>query len=154
MPDSCYQAIINWMKKRHGWNIQKEWIVDAGRGIGFHWAVKAYTHPGDNVIVQTPVYYPFFKAVKFNGCHIVENQLQCTNGRYEIDFLTIWNANSIPHQKSCYCAARTIRSGGFELGEELTRLANPVQEEHHVVLCSDEIHSISFFEAAVIRRPP
>ncbi len=71
----------------------KEWIVlTPGVVSGFHWAVKAYTHPGDNVIVQTPVYYPFFKAVKFNGCHIVENQLQCTNGRYEIDFDDL-NAN-------------------------------------------------------------
>ena len=143
-PDSSYQAIINWMKKRHGWNIQKEWIVfTPGVVSGFHWAVRAYTHPGDSVIVQTPVYYPFFKAVKFNGCQIVENQLKFRNGQYEIDFDDLERKFDVRTKVLLLCSPHNP-VGRVWTPAELARLAN-LCLEHHVVLCSDEIHSDLIF---------
>ncbi|GAK60430.1 aminotransferase class I and II [Candidatus Vecturithrix granuli] len=144
VPDSCYQAIINWMKKRHGWNIEKEWIVlTPGVVSGFHWAVRAYTHPGDSVIVQTPVYYPFFKAVKFNGCQMVENQLKFSNGQYEIDFDDLARKFDSRTKVLLLCSPHNP-VGRVWTRPELARLAN-LCLEHNVVLCSDEIHADLIF---------
>ena len=144
VPDSCYQAIINWMKQRHGWDIQKEWIVQTpGVVSGFHWVVRACTTPGDSVIVQTPVYYPFFKAVKFNGCQMVENQLQYVNGRYEIDFDDLERKFDSRTKVLLLCSPHNP-VGRVWTRDELTRLAN-LCREHNVVVCSDEIHSDLIF---------
>ena len=140
VPDSCYDAIIGWMKKRHGWDIKKEWIVfTPGVVSGFHWVVRACTRPGDSVIVQPPVYYPFFKAVKFNGCQLVENQLKLKNGRYEIDFEDLEKKFDSRTKVLLLCSPHNP-VGRVWTREELTRLSD-VCREHNVVICSDEIHS-------------
>jgi cystathionine beta-lyase len=67
-PDSYYTSIINWLKNRHNWEIQKEWIsFSPGIVPALNMAVMAYTNPGDKIIVQPPVYFPFFSAVKNNN---------------------------------------------------------------------------------------
>ena len=59
-PDSFYDAIIRWVKKHYGWDIKKEWIIFTPGVIpAFNIAIQKYTQPGDGIIVQTPVYYPF-----------------------------------------------------------------------------------------------
>ena len=92
MPDSCYDAIIEWEEKRHGWKMEKEWLTFAPGSVpALHMAVQAYCRPGDNVIIQRPVYYPFFQSILSNEAHIannplVEPALPEGNGTYEIDF--------------------------------------------------------------------
>lgn len=85
--DDYYQSIINWSKRRHGWHIEKEWILSSpGVVPALNFAVHAFTNPGDGIIVQPPVYFPFFNAVKNNNRKIIYNQLLLNNGKYEIDF--------------------------------------------------------------------
>jgi cysteine-S-conjugate beta-lyase len=85
--DSVIDSVVERTKRRFGWEIKPEWVVfTPGVVPALHAAVKAFTHPGDQVIIQEPVYHPFSAAVTSNGCHIVDNQLQLKNGRYEIDF--------------------------------------------------------------------
>jgi cysteine-S-conjugate beta-lyase len=75
------------VKKKYGWRIEPEWIVyTPGVVSALTAAVKALTHPGDDIILQEPVYYPFFSAVKANGCQIITNKLKFARGRYEMDF--------------------------------------------------------------------
>lgn len=86
-PDSIYQSIIDWFQRRHQWTIQREWIVLApGVVPSLFAAVKAFAKKGEGVIVQSPVYFPFFSAVTTNNRKLINNPLREINGRYEIDF--------------------------------------------------------------------
>ncbi|MCL2011085.1 MAG: aminotransferase class I/II-fold pyridoxal phosphate-dependent enzyme, partial [Synergistaceae bacterium] len=88
VPDSCYDAIIRWEEKRHGWRMEKEWLVFAPGAVhAAHMAIQAYCRPGDRVVIQRPVYYPFFRAILNNEAHIANNPLrEVCSGTYEIDF--------------------------------------------------------------------
>lgn len=80
-------AVCERLKKKYNWKIDPEWVVfTPGVVSALATAVKALTRPGDEIILQQPAYYPFFSAVKANGCHIVNNPLKFSRGRYEMDF--------------------------------------------------------------------
>jgi len=80
-------AVVERMQHKFGWKIEPEWIVlTAGVIPAISIALKALTRPGDEVILQEPVYYPFFPVVKQSGCQVATNQLRLANGRYEMDF--------------------------------------------------------------------
>ncbi len=139
VPDSCYEAIIGWMKKRHGWDIKQEWIMfTPGIVAAFHWAVGSYAGPGDGVIIQPPVYHPFFRAVKHNGCQMVENQLKYDRGRYAIDFDDLETACDSRTKMLLLCSPHNP-VGRVWTKEELIRLAE-LCLKHQIVICSDEIH--------------
>ena len=85
-PDSYYQSIIFWMKKRFSWPIEKEWIIFTPGVIpALHLAVQAFTQPGDKVIIQPPVYRPFRLAVENNGRRLIQNTLVNQGGYYRMD---------------------------------------------------------------------
>ncbi|MCJ7771806.1 MAG: aminotransferase class I/II-fold pyridoxal phosphate-dependent enzyme, partial [Desulfobacterales bacterium] len=82
-----FEAVINKMKIKYGWEVQPEWIIfTPGIVPALYVAVKAFTQPGEEVVVQSPVYRPFWAAVKENGRQVVNNQLKLSDNRYEIDF--------------------------------------------------------------------
>lgn len=99
-PPSLYQAIIDRMAARYGWVVDKDWITfTPGVVPGVYAAVRALTVPGDEILVQPPVYFPFFSAVTNSGCQLVGSQLRLASGgnepgsagrpsddRYEMDF--------------------------------------------------------------------
>lgn len=87
VPPVYYDAIINWFTRRHGWQIDRDWIIyTSGVVPALSAIIKALTVPGDRVLVQTPVYNCFFSSIRNNGCEIVANPLVYTNGTYQIDF--------------------------------------------------------------------
>ena len=86
-PDSMFDALMSWMKKRHGWEIDA--FVDAacpGVVTALHATVLAVTQPDETVIVQSPVYAPFYSCVTTTGRRLVLNPLKLEEGRYTIDF--------------------------------------------------------------------
>ncbi len=84
---STIEAVIKRMQRKYDWQIKPEWIVTTpGIVPALYTAVRAYTIPGDAVILQDPVYYPFWGAIENNGCHVADNPLKLTDGYYEIDF--------------------------------------------------------------------
>jgi len=87
-PDpSLSNSVIQRMKKKFGWEIKPEWIVFTPGVIpALNTAVRSLTHPGDDIILQQPVYHPFFNVVKNSGCQIVNNGLLLKNGLYEMDY--------------------------------------------------------------------
>ena len=87
-PDQAYlDAVTGWMRKRHGWPIEASWIVTTpGVVPALHLLVQALTRPGDKVLIQRPVYYPFFSAIENNGCQVVSNTLVLTDGQYQMDY--------------------------------------------------------------------
>ena len=87
VPPIYYDAIINRFTRRHGWQIDRDWIIyTSGVVPALSAIIKALTVPGDRVLVQTPVYNCFFSSIRNNGCEIVANPLVYTNGTYRIDF--------------------------------------------------------------------
>lgn len=83
---SLIEAIVNRMQKRYGWRIEPEWIVfTPGVVPALNAAIRAFTHPGDEVIIQDPVYHPFWAAIEQSGCCVASNPLRLVNGRYEFD---------------------------------------------------------------------
>ena len=82
-----YDSIISWMKRRHDFDVKKEWIMNTpGVVDALALLIEASTKPGDGVIILTPVYYPFDLAIIAKTRHIVSCELKHTNGRYEIDY--------------------------------------------------------------------
>src|SRR5512136_1789736 len=86
--DGYYDGLINWMTKRHGWNgIQRDWILfSPGVVAGFSFAIQAYSHPGDKVVIQPPVYYPMKNSILNNGRQVVDNPLKIVKGNYVMDY--------------------------------------------------------------------
>jgi len=85
--DEYYEAFIRWMDKRNNWKIKREWMCHTpGVVTAIDVAIQAYTHPGDKVVIQPPVYYPFSSTVLNNGRQLVENRLKLENNRYTMDY--------------------------------------------------------------------
>lgn len=86
-PDSYYQAFIDWTEGRHNWKISRKWLVDTpGVVPAMAACVQEFTQPGDQILVQTPVYYPFYNIIKNNGRQLVSSPLVIENGIYKMDF--------------------------------------------------------------------
>src|SRR5690554_6548955 len=84
---SYTEAIIQWFQRRHQWDIKPQWITDSpGIVTSLSLAVELFSEPGSSVIVQSPVYYPFYDVIRMNNREVVINPLVIRNGRYEMDF--------------------------------------------------------------------
>lgn len=89
IPDSYYDAFIDWEKSEHGLSIEREWIrYSPGVVSGFNFALQILSEPGDAVIETTPVYYPFFRAAENNGRKLICSELINRDGRYYINLAT------------------------------------------------------------------
>lgn len=143
-PDSYFDAIINWMKRRHDWEIQKEWISSSpGVVAGLSLAIESFSKPGDGVIVQPPVYFPFFDCVKGNNRTMIENPLRMENGRYTFDLEDL--KSKITETTKLLLLCNPQNPGGMVWTlEELTALTN-ICLENNIMIISDEIHSDFIF---------
>jgi len=84
--DGYFQSIIDWFKRRHGWTIDRSWIVDSPSIVTtLSLAVEQLSEPGSPVVLQSPVYYPFYDVIRLNGRVVAKNPLRIRNGRFEMD---------------------------------------------------------------------
>ena len=87
VPDSYYDSIIQWFKSRHNWSIDRNSIIyTSGVVPAISATIKALAMPGENVLVQTPVYNCFFSSIRNQGCCVVENELIREGETYKINF--------------------------------------------------------------------
>jgi len=134
-------AIVNWLKTRHNWEIRSSWIeFSPGVVTGLALTVLAYTKPGDGIIIQPPVYPPFFSVVKDNSRRMVFNTLTNENGRYEIDFKELEELASDPQNKMMILSSPHNPVGRLWTKDELMRIAD-ICIKNDVLIISDEIHS-------------
>lgn len=140
-PDRTYlEAVTGWMKKRHAWQTEKLWIVPTpGVVPALHLLVGALTQPGDKILIQQPVYYPFFNAIKKNGCRIVSNALLLTDGRYHMDYDDLETKTADPDVKLAILCSPHNPVGRVWTREELQRFGH-ICQRNHVQVISDEIH--------------
>ena len=134
------KAVCGWMQRRHDWTIKPEWICGSqGVVSAFFAAIKAFSEPGDGVIVQTPVYYPFYKAIEANGRSIVRNPLKFDGEYYTIDFEDLERQASDPKNKILLFCSPHNPVGRVWTRDELQRVGD-ICLAHKVLIISDEIH--------------
>ena len=140
VPDAYYDAVTSWFSRRHGWDIDREWIIyTSGVVPAVSAVIKALTVPGDKVIVQTPVYNCFFSSIRNNGCEIVSNPLCRTADTYEMDFDALERCAADPRTKVMLLCNPHNPAGRVWTPDELTRLGN-ICLRNGVTVVADEIH--------------
>lgn len=144
-PDSYFKSIIYWMKRRHNWEIQKGRIsFSPGVVAGLTIAIETFSKPGDGVVVQPPVYFPFFDCVKGTKRKMIENPLKIEKDRYTFDFEDL--KSKIDGDTKLLLLCNPQNPGGMVwTREELTELAT-ICLENNIMVISDEIHSDLIFE--------
>ncbi|QDQ02853.1 pyridoxal phosphate-dependent aminotransferase [Lysinibacillus fusiformis] len=139
--DEFLESVVNWHKKRNGWDIEKEWILfTPGIIPALNFIVETFCKPGDKVIIQSPVYYPFANIITNNGCHIANNPLIFNNGKYEMNFSELERIAQDSRTKLMFLCSPHNPVGRVWTAEELQRLGE-ICLENNVLVVSDEIHS-------------
>lgn len=137
--DNFNSSILNWMKKRHSWDVEKEWIAFApGIVPAINMAILSFTKPGEKILIQPPVYHPFFYAIKDHNREILENNLIYENAHYTIDFED-FEKKAKEARVFILCHPHNP-VGRLWNREELTQLLK-ICCENDVLIFSDEIHS-------------
>lgn len=140
VPDSYYDAVIDWFCRRHGWTIDREWIIyTSGVVPAVSAVIKALTVPGDKVLVQTPVYNCFFSSIRNNGCEMVSSPLVYADHTYTIDYEDLEGKAADPKVKVMLLCNPHNPAGRVWQREELERIGD-ICLRHDVTVVSDEIH--------------
>lgn len=142
VPEAYYEAVCRWFGKHHGWQINREDIIyTSGVVPAVSAVIKALTLPGDQVIVQGPVYNCFFSSIRNNGCETVSNSLIYNKEelRYEIDFDDL--EHKLAHERARLMLTCNPHNPGGRVWtrDELTRVAE-LCHKYGVRVVSDEIH--------------
>ena len=140
VPEEWYQAYMDWWKRRHGFSMEKEWLVFCmGVVPAISSMVRKLTTAGENVLVQTPVYNIFFHSIVNNGRNIVESPLQYDGNTYHMDFEALEQKFSDPQTTLMILCNPHNPVGRIWNREELGRVGD-LCRKHHVMVISDEIH--------------
>jgi cystathionine beta-lyase len=140
-PGEAYpQAVAGWMRRRQGWDVDPESICIApGVVPALCMLVQTFTRPGDGVLIQPPVYYPFAAAIELNGARVIPNPLVLENGRYRMDYADLEQKAADPQVRlAILCSPHNPVGRVWEPGE-LRRFAE-ICRAHQVLVISDEIH--------------
>lgn len=140
VPAAYYDAIGDWFKRRHSWRVEKDWILfTTGVVPALSAIIKALTHPGDKVLVQTPVYNCFFSSIRNDECEMVANPLIYRNGAYSIDFDDLEKKAADPRVKLLLLCNPHNPAGRVWTRHELTRIGE-ICLRNDVFVVADEIH--------------
>lgn len=139
--DDYFNSIINWLEKRHGYNVKQEEInFIPGVVKGFAFAIDTFTNENDNIIIQPPVYHPFKSTTEAMNRNIINNPLVLKEGRYSMDFDGL---KKIIAEHECkmliFCSPHNPVGRVWEK-EELEELAE-ICYDNNILVISDEIHS-------------
>lgn len=138
-PDSLFEALQGWMLRRHGWAVERDWVLWApGVVPSLFAAVQAFARPGEGVVVQPPVYHPFFSAIRDTGRQMVENPLRRVDDRYGMD---------LEHLEGCAAAGAKLlllcsphNPVGRVWAEDELKAVLDIARRHGLIILSDEIH--------------
>lgn len=138
--DDVKNAVVNWLSDRHQWTIQPEWLTfSPGVVSSLHMAIEAFTEPGDKILIQTPVYTPFYTVIKAHGREMVKNPLIEKDQYFTIDFDDFEEKLKTGVKAFILCSPHNPvgRVWKKEELEEIARLCL----KYDVMIFSDEIHA-------------
>jgi len=135
-----YDAVTSWMYRRHGWKVDPNWITfSPGIVPAIYMMVQTFSNIGDKIIIQSPVYYPFFSAITNNGRHVLINQLHYENKRYKFDFDDFEEKAKDPLTKIFILCSPHNPVGRVWTQQELKRIGE-ICLENDILVIADEIH--------------
>lgn len=138
--EGYYSAVARWFECRFQWKPEPEWLIKTpGVVFALAMAIRALTQPGDAVMLQSPVYYPFYDVVRDNGRRLVENALVYEDGRYHIDF-TDFEEQITRNQVKMFLLCSPHNPVGRVWTREELREMGRICQKHGVFVVSDEIH--------------
>lgn len=136
-----FEPLRAWMEKHHGWQVQKEWLVKTpGVVFALAAAIRAFTEPGDGIIIQQPVYYPFANVVKHNGRKLVISNLVLTENGYQMDYADFEQKLVKEEVKLFILCSPHNPVGRVWKRQELEKIGD-ICLKHGVFVVSDEIHA-------------
>ena len=140
-PTSDYfQSISRWVSDQYDWQVDEDWLlITAGVMPAISHAVQAFTEPGDRIVIQPPVFYPFGSVVENNGRVVLRNSLVLEDDRYVMDFDDLEEKAADPRTKMIILCSPHNPVGRVWSREELQRLGD-ICETHDLLIVSDEIH--------------
>ncbi|MDY0408768.1 MalY/PatB family protein [Virgibacillus soli] len=137
--DDVNSSVMNWLRKRHNWEIQKEWLsYSPGVVPSIQMAIQACSKPGDGILIQTPVYTPFYRAVEVLNRKLIKNPLIYDNHTYSIDFEDFEKKLQQDVKIFVLCSPHNP-IGRVWKRDELTEIAR-LCLKYNVLIISDEIH--------------
>lgn len=134
-------AVVGWQRRRHDWEPRREWLaLSPGVVPAFYNAVKVLARPGEGIIIQPPVYYPFAMSIEANGRKVIENPLLLgEDGRYRVDFADLERKAADPTTKALLLCSPHNPVGRVWTPDELRRMVD-ICMDNDVFVISDEIH--------------
>lgn len=139
-PDSFFNSIIWWMKKRHNWDIEKDWIsFTPGVVPALAISVLSFSSQGDNILVQPPVYHPFYYSIQNQKRNIIYNPLKILDNRYEVDFKDLENKLKQGIKLMLLCNPHNPVARAWE--PDILERIGELCIKYNCILVSDEIHS-------------
>lgn len=139
--DSYFDAVRNWFSSRFDWEVERKWLVTTpGVVFALSAAVKAFTEPGEGVLIQRPVYYPFTEVVENNGRVVVNNSLRYDKGSYAIDYEDLEAKLARDDVKLMLICSPHNPVGRVWTRDELSKVCR-LCLKYNVKMVSDEIHS-------------
>ncbi|MFX1283320.1 MAG: MalY/PatB family protein [Promethearchaeota archaeon] len=134
------KSVINWFKRRHNWTLNEDWLIfSPGIVQACTYLIQRFTNPGDKIIVQNPVYYPFASIIKNNGRRVISNQLILDDSRYRMNYEDLEKKAKDPRVKALILCSPHNPVGRVWSREELIKLGE-ICLENDVLVISDEIH--------------
>lgn len=139
-PQAFIEATVGWMQRRHQWTVDPAWLVQSNGVVpAIFTAIRAFTAPGDGVIVQTPAYYPFYAAIESKGRHVARNPLLLHDGRCTLDLDGLARLAANPANKLLLLCSPHNPTGRVWTPDELRHIAD-IALAHDLIVVSDEIH--------------
>ena len=133
-------SITNWFFTRHNWTVEKEWIVPTpGIVPAIQFAINTFCSPGDNILVQGPVYHPFYRVIEASGCKVVSNSLVLSDGGYRMNFSDLETQASDSQLKLAILCSPHNPVGRVWTVEELKQFGE-ICNDNNVLVIADEIH--------------
>ena len=140
VPESYYEAVISWFRRRHQWEIRRQWILYTTAVVpAMSCVIKALTMPGEKVLILSPAYNCFFSSIKNNGCEVLESPLKAVADTFEIDF-DDFEVKCADEKTTVFLLCNPHNpTGRVWTREELHRMYD-ICLRHGVKVISDEIH--------------
>lgn len=145
--ESYFEAVRDWMASHHGWRVEEKWLIKTpGVVFALAMAVKAYTQPGDGVLIQRPVYYPFYEVIRENDRNVVDNTLvQGEDGRYHMDLADL-ERKLAQERVKLFILCNPHNPVGRVWSDKELRAVGELCRKHEVIVVSDEIHQDFVFQ--------